>query len=53
MKLKQKEHILYAFLRGKVIEIPKDKGYDHILIPGGNPPRTCLGYSLTQQLYII
>jgi glucose/mannose-6-phosphate isomerase len=27
--------------------------YNHILIPGGNPPRTCLGYSLTEQLFIL
>jgi len=46
-------HIVCISSGGKVIEIAKDKGYDHILIPGGNPPRTCLGYSLTQQLFIL
>ena len=38
---------------GKVIEKAQAKGYDHILIPGGNPPRACLGYSLTQQLFVL
>ena len=38
---------------GKVKEIAEEKGLDHILIPGGNPPRACLGYSLVQQLVIL
>ena len=38
---------------GKVIERAKDKGYDHIIIPGGKPPRACLGYSLTQQMFTL
>ncbi|MCY7361019.1 MAG: bifunctional phosphoglucose/phosphomannose isomerase, partial [Ignavibacteria bacterium] len=28
-------------------------GLDCIMIPGGMPPRSCLGYSFVQQLYIL
>jgi glucose/mannose-6-phosphate isomerase len=38
---------------GRVLEIAKEKGLNHIVIPGGNPPRACLGYSLTQQFYLL
>ncbi|MBL4715832.1 MAG: bifunctional phosphoglucose/phosphomannose isomerase [Bacteroidetes bacterium] len=38
---------------GRVIEIAKEKRLDHILIPGGMPPRTCLAYSFIQQLFIL
>jgi len=39
---------------GTLIEIAKDKGYDHIIVPGNWPsPRACLGFSLVQQLYIL
>lgn len=37
---------------GKVAEMAKAKKLDHILIPGGMPPRSCLGYSLTQLVFI-
>ncbi len=35
---------------GKIMEIAKAKGYDLIVLPGGMPPRSCLGYSMTQQV---
>ena len=38
---------------GRVLEICQEKGLDHIVIPGGNPPRTMLAYSLTQQFYLL
>ncbi len=38
---------------GKVLERAKEKGYEHIRVPGGLPPRACLGYSLVQQLFIL
>jgi glucose/mannose-6-phosphate isomerase len=37
---------------GKVATIAKENGLDLILIPGGNPPRACLGYSLTQLIMV-
>nr|MBA3704722.1 SIS domain-containing protein [Bacteroidota bacterium] len=38
---------------GKVEEISKAKGYDHIIVPGGMPPRACLSYSLPQLFAIL
>ena len=39
---------------GKLIAIAKEKGYDHIIVPGDWPsPRACLGFSFVQQLYIM
>ncbi len=38
---------------GQMLEIAKQKGLDHIVIPGGNPPRTMLAYSLVQQFYVL
>ncbi len=38
---------------GTMLETAKAKGLDHIVIPGGNPPRTMLAYSLTQQFFIL
>lgn len=38
---------------GKMLEMAKAKGLDHIVIPGGNPPRTMLAYSLTQQFFVL
>ncbi len=38
---------------GSMLEMAKAKGLDHIVIPGGNPPRTMLAYSLVQQFYVL
>ena len=39
---------------GKLIAIAKEKGYDHIIVPGDWPsPRACLGFSFVQQLYVM
>lgn len=38
---------------GKVYELAQKHGFDVILIPGGNPPRSCIGYSLVQLFKII
>ena len=38
---------------GKISEMAKSKDLDMILIPGGMPPRACLGYSLVQLFYIL
>lgn len=38
---------------GRMLEIAKEQGLDHIIIPGGNPPRTMLAYSLTQQFVLL
>lgn len=38
---------------GKMLDMAREKGLDHIVIPGGNPPRTMLAYSLTQQFFVL
>lgn len=38
---------------GEAIKIAQQKKLDYTIIPGGMPPRSCLGYSLTQLLNII
>lgn len=38
---------------GKIAEMAKLHSLDAILIPGGMPPRACLGYSLVQLFYIL
>lgn len=38
---------------GKVASIAKEKGLDHFIVPGGMPPRACLGYSLTQLFFTL
>lgn len=53
MALKQKAKIVCVTSGGKVLDIAKQNGLDHIIIPGGMPPRSCLGYSLTQLFYVL
>jgi glucose/mannose-6-phosphate isomerase len=38
---------------GKVIELAKEKGLDHIIISGGRPPRSAFAYSFTQLFYVL
>lgn len=38
---------------GKLMEIARNKGYNYIQMPGGYPPRTAAGLSITQQLYVL
>jgi glucose/mannose-6-phosphate isomerase len=38
---------------GKIAAIAVEKKLDLITIPGGMPPRSCLGYSLTQLLFVL
>jgi glucose/mannose-6-phosphate isomerase len=49
---KCKAHIVCVTSGGKLLELAKENGYDAIVIPGGMPPRACLGYSLTQLFKI-
>lgn len=35
---------------GKVLELAKQNQFDFIEIPGGMPPRSCIGYSLVQLI---
>jgi glucose/mannose-6-phosphate isomerase len=48
----KKAHVVCITSGGKVAELAKQYQLDHIIIPGGMPPRSCLGFSLVQQVFI-
>jgi glucose/mannose-6-phosphate isomerase len=50
---KQKAKIVCITSGGKILELAKKDGNDFIQVPGGMPPRSCLGYSLTQLFHIL
>jgi len=49
----RKAQIVCITSGGKILESAKKDGYSAIVVPGGMPPRACLGYSLTQLLHIL
>jgi len=51
--LQKKAKIVCVTSGGKVAEIAKKNNLDLITVPGGMPPRACLGYSMTQLLYVL
>jgi glucose/mannose-6-phosphate isomerase len=51
--IKKKAQIVIISSGGKLIEIAKKKKYNHVVIPGGKPPRACLAYSSIQQFYVL
>lgn len=53
LAMKKNAKIVCITSGGKVLETAKSKNYDHIVVPGGMPPRSCLGYSLTQLFFIL
>lgn len=53
MAIKRKAKMVCVTSGGKVAEIARKKKLDMIIIPGGNPPRACLGYSFAQLLFIL
>jgi len=46
-------HIVAITSGGELKELSGSANFDHILIPGGMPPRACLAYSFVQQLYTL
>lgn len=50
---KQKATIVCVTSGGKVAEFANAKKLDCILVPAGMPPRSCLGYSMVQLLWIL
>jgi glucose/mannose-6-phosphate isomerase len=50
--LNKKAQIVCITSGGKVEEIAKTNKLDVIKIPGGHPPRSCIGYSLVQLIKI-
>lgn len=51
--LKAKAHIVGVCSGGHLAEMGKENGFDTIIVPGGNPPRTALAFSITQLLHIL
>jgi glucose/mannose-6-phosphate isomerase len=51
--IEKKAQIACITSGGKVKELAEKNNFDLIVIPGGNPPRSCLGYSLVQLLHIL
>tara|TARA_B110000037_G_scaffold222801_1_gene299669 strand:- start:4592 stop:5581 length:990 start_codon:yes stop_codon:yes gene_type:complete len=51
--IKRKCKIVAITAGGEISKICKAQAIDLIKIPAGNPPRTSLGYSLTQLLYTL
>lgn len=49
----KKAQIVCVTSGGKILELANQNGYDAIVIPGGNPPRSCIGYSLVQLIKIV
>lgn len=50
---KQKTKIVCITSGGKLLELAKKDSNDFIVVPGGMPPRSCLGYSFTQLCHIL
>lgn len=38
---------------GKVMELAKQHQFDFIEVPGGKPPRSCIGYSMVQLIKVL
>jgi glucose/mannose-6-phosphate isomerase len=50
--ISKKAQVICVTSGGKVLEIAKQHQFDFIEIPGGQPPRSCIGYSLVQLIKI-
>lgn len=53
LAIQKKAKITCITSGGKITETAKEKNLDLISIPGGMPPRACLGYSLTQLFAVL
>jgi glucose/mannose-6-phosphate isomerase len=51
--ISKKAQIVCITSGGKVLELAKQHQFDFIEIPGGNPPRSCIGYSLVQLIKVL
>lgn len=50
--MERKAKIICITSGGKIADLARENAFDLILLPPGNSPRACLGYSLTQLLKI-
>jgi glucose/mannose-6-phosphate isomerase len=51
--IEKKAEIACITSGGKVLEKAHELGFNNVVIPGGMPPRSCLGYSLTQLFFLL
>jgi glucose/mannose-6-phosphate isomerase len=51
--ISKKAQIVCITSGGKVMELAKQNQFDFIEIPGGNPPRSCIGYCLVQIIKVL
>lgn len=51
--VKAKATIVCVTSGGKVADLARKKKYDCILMPAGMPPRSCIGYSMIQVLFVM
>ena len=51
LAMAKKAKIVSITSGGKVLDVCKANSFDYIVVPGGMPPRSCLGYSLTQLFF--
>jgi glucose/mannose-6-phosphate isomerase len=52
LALEKGAHLIGITSGGKLQSLCQDNGYDVVVVPGGNPPRSALAYSLVQLLHI-
>jgi len=50
---KRKAEIAVITSSGELLEMAKAKGWNYVVVPGGEQPRAMLAYSLVQQLYLL
>lgn len=53
LAIKKNAQIVCITSGGKVLELAKQHQFDFIEIPGGHPPRSCIGYSLVQLIKVL
>lgn len=51
--IERKAEIAIITSGGKILDLAKQRGYNHIVLPQGDSPRAMLTYSLTQQFYLL
>lgn len=51
--IKAKATVVCITSGGEIEALAAKKGYDCIVVPGGMPPRTCVGYSIVGILFVL
>jgi glucose/mannose-6-phosphate isomerase len=51
--ISKKAQIICVTSGGTIQQIAKEHNFDCIIIPGGHPPRSCIGYALVQLIKIV